>query len=300
MKATTHTEVYRRFEGELRRHPLRPLTIAASGMRTGFKRKLPVLLLFMPVGILCIVNCVRVHLSFLDLADLAGGEVTPGAAMGQNILRSVLGDVVDNIFDYLNNTAFLVLLVVGWFGAGLIAEDRRLGANLLYFSRPITRFDYMLGKFLGAGTFGALALTAPCMLVCGVAAFSSKDWIFLREEWPTIFKSLALSLIWVATITALVLAVSSLVNRKTHALVGIVGVVALSGGISELLAHLLDEPRMRLFSIFENFKIIGNWMFGRQIRGQVTAEAATWALLALWVGCLAILAVRVRKMEVAA
>ena len=55
MKATTHTEVYRRFEGELRLRPLRFLTIAWSGIRLGFRRKMPALLLYAPVMITCIV-----------------------------------------------------------------------------------------------------------------------------------------------------------------------------------------------------------------------------------------------------
>ena len=45
MKATTHTEVYRRFDGELRAHPLRSVVLGWSGIRTGFKKKLPMLLL---------------------------------------------------------------------------------------------------------------------------------------------------------------------------------------------------------------------------------------------------------------
>ena len=50
MKATTHTEVYRRFDGELRQRPLRSVTLAWSGIRIGFKKKLPMLLLFIIPG----------------------------------------------------------------------------------------------------------------------------------------------------------------------------------------------------------------------------------------------------------
>lgn len=301
MKATTHTEVYRRFEGELRRHPLRPLTIAWSGIRSGFKRKLPALLLYLPVGIGCIIAAFRVHFMFtLQSGELLSSD-DPRAAMAQGAVAQVLGDVVDNIFLYIQSTAFFALIAVAWYGAGMIAEDRRLGANLLYFSRPITRFDYLAGKFLSAAAFGVLALTIPCLVVCGIACFSSPEWSFLTQEWTTILLVLAYSLLWVATVTVVVLAVSSMVNRKTMALVGVVGFVFLTGAVSKALARLFGDRRFSLLSLFDDFQRVGEAMFGRlDGERQISVEASVYALLALWVVCLAVLAHRVRKMEVVA
>jgi len=298
LKATTHTEVYRRFEGELRPRPLRFLTIAWSGIRLGFRRKLPAFLLYGPVLIGCIIACFRVHFAFaLQSGELGGAGDQVGAAM----ISSVLGDVVDNIFIYIQNTAFFALIAVAWYGSGLISEDRRLGANLLYFSRPITRLDYLLGKFLSAGMFGALALMVPCMVVCGIASFSSPDWSFLTEEWDKILKILLFSSLWVATVCVVVLAVSSLVGRKTLALVGVVGFVVLSGGVSQVLAAAFNEDRFTLFSLFQNFERIGQWILDRQDPGDtVTVESTLWALGSLWAVCLVVLTNRVRKMEVVA
>ena len=45
MKASTHTEVYRRFTGELSARPKRALVLARAAVRLAFKRKLPILLL---------------------------------------------------------------------------------------------------------------------------------------------------------------------------------------------------------------------------------------------------------------
>ena len=56
MKATTHTEVYRRFDGELRAHPLRSVVLGWSGIRTGFKKKLPMLLLLSAL-LICVYPC---------------------------------------------------------------------------------------------------------------------------------------------------------------------------------------------------------------------------------------------------
>ena len=48
MKASTHTEVYRPFEGQLLTRPMRPAVLAWSGIRLGFRKKLPAFLLFTP------------------------------------------------------------------------------------------------------------------------------------------------------------------------------------------------------------------------------------------------------------
>ena len=46
MKAATHTEIYRPFKGRLLARPMRALVLAWSGVRLGFRKQLPALLLF--------------------------------------------------------------------------------------------------------------------------------------------------------------------------------------------------------------------------------------------------------------
>lgn len=298
MKATTHTEVYRRFEGELRLRPLRCLTIAWSGIRLGFRRKMPALLLYAPVMITCIIACFTVHFTYELQSRSFGG---PAQQITAAMITEQLGGVVDNIFGFTQTTAFFTLILMAWYGAGLISEDRRLGANLLYFSRPITRLDYLLGKFLSVTAFGALALVVPTMLVCSIASFSSPNWSFLTDAWDQILKILLFSSLWVATVAVVVLAVSSAVSRKTFALVGVVGFVVVSGGVSQAFAEIFNEPRFTLFSLFKNFERVGQWILDRRGPGDpVSMEATLWALGSLWAVCLAVLTSRVRKMEVVA
>ena len=119
MKATTHTEVYRRFEGELRSRPLRCLTIAWSGIRLGFRRKLPAALLYAPVLIICTARCVMVHFAFVLKSGDIGG---PSSQIGAAVIADVLGGVVDNIFAFIQLAARFALIAVAWYGAGLISE----------------------------------------------------------------------------------------------------------------------------------------------------------------------------------
>ncbi len=301
MKASTHTEIYRPFRGSLRDHPQRWLTIGTSSVRQGFKRKLPALLLFTPVAIGCVIACFKVYFAFSLLSgDLVNNNSLQAQGMAQ-MVASVLGDVVENIFLYMQGMSFFSLMIVAWYGAGLIAEDRRLGANLLYFARPISRVDYLLGKGYGAAAFGFLALTLPCLMVCFVAAFTSPEWSFLRDEWTTILKVILYTGFWVATVTMLVLAISSLVGRKTHALIGVIGTIVISSGVSEVMANLFREDSFSLLNLFQNFERVGIWIFDRRQHGpDVSIEQTFAALGVFWGICLLILSLRIRKLEVVA
>lgn len=299
MKATTHTEVYRRFEGELLRRPFRPWILAISALRLGFKRKLPALLLFTPVGIHAVVNCFKVYLGYLALTEQFLGD-DPRATLGAAALQQVLGSGLENVLEFLQGSSVFGLLVVSWYGAGLIAEDRRLGANLLYFARPLTRFGYLSGKFLAACLFGALATVVPTLLICGMASFASPEWSFLKQEWRSILEALAFAMAWVATVSVVVLAISSVVKRKTHALIGIVGFVMVLGGVGEAMAELTRDPRFELLDVFGNFARIGRWLLLDQVDERVGIEAPLLVVGAVWVAAVTVLLARVRKMEVVA
>ncbi len=70
MKAVTHTEVYRPFKGEFRRFPMAALTLAWSGIRIGFRKKMPMLVLFLIPAVTTIVFSFMVQLKFLSLIHI--------------------------------------------------------------------------------------------------------------------------------------------------------------------------------------------------------------------------------------
>jgi hypothetical protein len=134
-----------------------------------------------------------------------------------------------------------------------------------------------------------------------VATLTSPDWSFIVEEWPSILKVILFSGIWVSTVTVLVLTISSLVGRKSHALIGIIGTIVLSSGVSAVLAGLFKENAFSLLNLFDNFERLGEWMFDRwDSDREVTIGQTLAALGGLWGACLLILSVRIRRLEVVA
>jgi ABC-2 type transport system permease protein len=101
----------------------------------------------------------------------------------------------------------LMALVVG---SGAIAADTQANALLVYFSRPITKAEYLWGKWLGVFLMLAAATLLPALLVYlfFVTAYTSDGFL---KEYPWLGPKLVLAtLIGPAINTSLVLGFSAL------------------------------------------------------------------------------------------
>ena len=302
MKAATHTEVYRPFKGQLRTRPMAAATLAWSGIRIGFRKKLPMLALFTIPAITTIVFSFMVQLKFEaasgTLTGIAGEENEGAALIAGQILADRLGEVEGLALQLLDRVKFFVVLAMGWYGSGLIAEDKKLRANLLYFARPITRWTYIRGKLGTVGFWGACTVVLPISILCSVAAFASPDWAFVRESWPVILKLEGFALLWVLVHGLLVLALSAVCEKRNHALAGLFGIYFLSNFGSEAMTRLFDGQGWRLASIPRNFERISESMFGIGA-GNVnwSLEASIWILGALSFVSFSVISWQARKME---
>jgi len=261
MKAATHTELYRPFRGSLRKRPLAALVLARSGIRTLFRTKKPLFLYAIPL-MQTIATCFVVHLAFSLESGAVGADVGMRGRLVGAALLEAFTNVENQVVSLLGQTRFFTLIVIAWYGAGLIADDRRLKAHLLYFARPVSRLGYIVGKLLVVCYYGGLAIVVPATLVLLVAVFSSPDWAFLRERGDKALLVEAYAAIWVLVHALGILAISSLVQRKNHALVGSVGVFILTNGVAEFLSEVLDDTRWRLLSMFGNFDALAQEWLG--------------------------------------
>jgi len=267
------------------------------------RAKLPLLVLYAPPTIAGIILAFVVYSRFqleaqgqVGLGEGADMRAAIAVGMASAMVETLLA--VRNLIMQANLwTQLGALLAVAWFGGGLLAEDRRLGAHLLYFARPMTRLDYFLGHFLTVATFGLAAVLTPGLLICLVASFSSPDFAFVKEEWDVILATLGYALVSVTLLTSIALAVSSLVDRKSFALVGIVGLFAGSELTAQVLADLLD-PRFHLVGLGRNVVRLGDWMFSGQLHFDWDPLQSAWVVSG-WVALsLAVIWLRLRRLEV--
>jgi len=301
--ARADTEIYRRFRGTLRTGGSGCLALARTGIAAAAKRKLPLVILFAPPAIATVIFSFVVYVRFsleAGATPAALGGPSPATAIASGFARTLIRVREQIVLFHLAMSAF-ALLVIAWFGAGLVAEDRRAGAHLLYFSRPLTCGGYLAAKFLTL-LFYALAVTlVPSLVICTVAAFASPEWSFLAEEGGVVPASIGFGSLWAFVWTSVMLAISSLSSRKTFALVASFAFFMVSGAVSVLLANLQADDRYLMIGLQGNFQRVAGWMFGlRQVRLDWDVR---WSLL--WIVTITLLAwvillVRVRRMEASA
>ena len=300
MTATTNTEIYRRFKGELK--PARPgfAPLWLARVRVGLKRKVTMLLLFGPPWIVCIWFAGLVYTKF---AIEAGSEV-PGIDPAAAIASAMAGQLIqvhDQVVFFNFFSRFFALLAIAWYGAGLICEDRRAGAHLLYFSRPLSRLDYFLSQFATVYTFGAFVSVLPTAMICAVAVFSSPDYSFLTQKWEVVAGALGYALAYVMIIGLIALAASSLSTRKAYALAGVFGVALGSFAVGGALAGMQRDKDFFMLSIPGNLERLAGWMLDTR---RTPFDWNPWWSVAILGGicvlCLLVIAWRLRRLEVVA
>lgn len=112
-----------------------------------------------------VVFAVGVGLVAQVLAENAAQQLAEGQPLAAGMMRAVVGSVQDTFAIFLRTQFFFSAVALAVIGGGLIADDRHAGALELYFSRPLTRRDYALGKLLAALAVPLCTIVAPFVLL---------------------------------------------------------------------------------------------------------------------------------------
>jgi len=305
MSAEAHLEVYRRFQGTLQGGSLRFWPLLTSNLHTALKQRRALLILYLPAAIATVALCLFVYLRFAaePVMERSGENLGIQEQLALQLAKTqaeqLLG-VKRLILEFNKGMALFALLATAWFGGGLFCEDRKAGAHQLYFSRPITRLDYFLGKFCAASTFGAFGVLVPAMIICLVATVFSPEWSFLKEEWDVPLRAIAFSLLWMVTVSSLVLAASSLAPRRTFALLGVFAFLFISLIVAQILGELVSD-HYRAIALIEDLNTLSYAIFGNHTERTNVATSDAWVgvigiILASW----GIIALRLRRLEVVA
>jgi ABC-2 type transport system permease protein len=130
---------------------------------------------------------------------------------------------------------FLIMLLVVLVGPNLISRDLRFNALPLYFSRPITRLEYFLGKLgvIAALVAGVAVVPAIGAYVLGVCF--SLDVSVIRDTWRLLPASIFYGLVIVVSAGMLMLALSSLSRRSLYVGIAWVGLWIVGSAVASIL-----------------------------------------------------------------
>jgi len=197
---------------------------------------------------------------------------------------------------------FLMVLVVALVAPPLISRDMQSRAFLLYFSRPLGRIDYVLGKAIVVWTYVALITTVPALSLYVLGVFLSPDLSVISHTWDLPFRIIAASIWLIVPTTSLALCFSSMTKQSRFAgfawvAIWILGWAAYAN-LTALDLHsgrMVDgsfQSRWTLISLYHSLGTVQTWVFGLEPNFAIVRAPAT-LLVVLTLVSLAVLLRRI-------
>jgi ABC-2 type transport system permease protein len=201
--------------------------------------------------------------------------------------------------EFLNIQVFFTILISIFGASGLVANDLRTGAILVYLSRPLTRRDYIAGK-LGVPLALNLAVTLVPGLLLWAACLALAPEQFARWElWWILPAVVAHSAAASLVVSLVVLAISSLSRSARVAGLAFAGLYFGLEMVRAVLQNGFGRKEAVLLSLQADLQALGVALFGvvdRQL--DIFWGWPLLVLVAISLGCLAILHSRVRAVEI--
>lgn len=188
-------------------------------------------------------------------------------------------------------------LLTALIGPGLVAPDFANGAMPLYFCRPFSRAEYVIGKVLTLMILLSLVTWVPGLVLYGIqASMAGSDW-FGDNLWlgRSIFVGL---LTWTTLLSLLALAVSAWVKWRIAAAAVILGIFFAGAGFGAAVNAVMNTAYGSLIDLSQMMHVVWSDMFRYDSGSEITLGEA-WLVLggtaafSLWM-----LSRRVRAFEV--
>ena len=202
-------------------------------------------------------------------------------------------------YHYQNVQAMLAFILAALIGPGLVSPDLANHALPLYFCRPFSRVEYVLGK-----AFVLIALLSLVTWIPGEILFMIQSTLAgVSWMWTNLWMAGSVflgSAIKILVFSLLALALSAWIKRKPAAGAALLGVFFFGAGFGQAVNAVLRTRNGTLIDLASLLARIESQLF-RQHTTRLTAVPAdrAWiALLAISAFCLFLLEKKVRAYEV--
>lgn len=307
-----HDLGYREWSGNRMPRLLRPLVVARSGISLVWRRKwlrLMLILAWLPIFLpAMVIFFFEYSTTDAEMRGFVAGFLRTPVVQRPDLSMQVFNDptsvrhevwstVILFFFRYPQLVA--MVLLVGLIAPMLVSYDLRSKAYLMYFSRPLTPMEYILGKSAVVWFFLFMIVTVPALVLYVVAVMLSPNLSVVAATWDIPLRILGASVVLVIPTTAVALCYSSFTSESRYAsfawfatfIMGYVSYMILTfagarnlpqqrrgrrgGPTMEELG--LDPDRWRLLSPYHTLGKAESWVFGLD----PTAGNVLWPMLVL-------------------
>lgn len=166
---------------------------------------------------------------------------------------------------------FIILIFAASAAPEMLCDDRRENVLPLYFSRPITRMDYLTAKISAMAILMATIVFGPAlMLFAGRALTADSPASWLIRNFDEVLRIFSFGILISALYAAIGLVIATFTTRKGIAAASmIVGLIILTGIVHGLYGAI-DASWARFLIFLSPFDIITGtraWVFGETITG---------------------------------
>jgi len=200
--------------------------------------------------------------------------------------------------EFLEQQGIFTFFVTIYVGAGLIANDRRANALQVYLSKPLTRAEYVAGKFAILFLFLVAVTWLPAILLLLTQIMFAGSLSFVSENFFLLPAITLFSLLQVLVAAMTMLALSSM--SKSARFVGIMyaGLIFFTGALFEALRGITQMSSWAWLSPTDTLEQLGALIFRATPPHDLPAMVAIITVLVLIGGSAWILERRVRGVEV--
>jgi ABC-2 type transport system permease protein len=206
---------------------------------------------------------------------------------------------IDNkfFFNFISVQGVFAFLLTAFAGPGLISPDLANGALPLYFCRPFSRAEYVLGKSSVLAILLSQITWVPGLILFAMqAGLAGASWTW-SNLW--IAGSLILSsLIWIAILSLLAMALSAWVKWRIVAGALLLGVMFFGAGFAQAINAVMRTDSGHFFNVAYLMGTVWNALFQVDSRHAIPVAQAWIALLIYCAICLWLLMRKVRAYEV--
>ena len=199
-------------------------------------------------------------------------------------IRVLAGDIIDpySYENYLWETGALMPIFVAAQAPELMVNDMRHRVLPLYFSRPISRFDYVVAK-LGALTLALLTLTLlPVLVLFFGRVLAAEDLVgALGDEVGALPGILGNGLLHAIVIGSIGLAICAVAGRRAFAAGAVLALFLIGGVVSGTFQELGSgfeaiAPFANPLAILDGTR---EWLFGGSVAGSPVSDAGVPLIL---------------------
>jgi ABC-type transport system involved in multi-copper enzyme maturation permease subunit len=287
---SVYKHVYRAYDGKVTPVWARVFVLARYGFNEAWSSKIT-------IGLF--VLCLLPPIVFLIGIYLANNPIAR-ALMG---FRGPQGLIIDAKFflTLLEVQSWFALPLATWIAPRLISFDLADNALPILLSHPISRFGYVLGKFIALFTSLSFVTWVPCLLLFAYQSYSSPlPWFAANLHIGV--GILAGELIWIALLSILGLAISSWVKWRVMATGAIFAATFVPAGVGGVVTAVLRTKWGFLFNLPFMMTSLWHRLLGapETVGGGVSLPTESMAamLVAACLICAAMLNARIRAREV--